>query len=133
MQSTLTPTVSEPNAPLDPLRNPLIGRAVWFFRWDWDKPLEPRAGIINGINHDGTPNVTVFHDHTLDQFNRSMLPVMSYAGVPLVAERPVKCGLGKHVCMLSDGYERTVFLVDPKTNEVKDTINIQTPPAASRK
>lgn len=113
-----TATITAPVlvAPSNPTRDPLIGKQVWFFRWDWDKPLEPRAGIINGINHDGTPNVTVFHDHTLDQFNRSMLPVMSYPGVPVVQQRPTKPGLGKHVCML-----------------VEPFVLSQTPPAVSRK
>ena len=80
----------------------LIGQEVWYFNWKFDSCMTPRHGVINGLgSQPGHVNVTVDHDHRLDQFGRSMREMSSYPEVPLVMEAPKNRTLGEHVCILT--------------------------------
>lgn len=102
------PAVSAPVAPTDPIRDPLIGKDVLFYRWSFDRPFMARTGRICGlgqpIQHDDhaetTVSVYVMHDPTFDSFNRGMKEAAVYHDVPIIGAPPATKMLGEHVCVL---------------------------------
>lgn len=75
---------------------------MFYYRWDSERPLEPRYGIINGLSRPGFASVTVFHDNVLDCIARSAPPMANRPDVRLVQAIPTTPTMDADVCLPLD-------------------------------